>query len=535
MINCKKVENCFQDSQTYEYQLPVDAAAFLALLDDSWTTRCNYKLRRPVFISERKGVHIKGILAGDIIRVSFPDARSEENKNIFEYWLMDKFEDSKSPSPDRKGTYTKRPTSCKISNLDAWICKSEGIPYLTADILKRLQLDKLNKVLRAKAKEPLTSLAELSALPFATSRMLTESPGQFLLTSQSEISRVISDNTSGTCGSSKRVFYTKKDLDNTVSFFAAGISEMLLPGEKVMIQFPHTGPSCLADLIDQAVTKIGAESIPFSKEKSFGKQCVQLKEKRPDCYIGPPVFLLSLMRVYNYLYPEDTFPITRALISGDACPQNVITALESSLHTKLFPHYGSRECGLGGAITCPAHKGMHIRENHMIAEIIDSDLHPVSPGIWGELVITTIGLAAMPLIRYRTGDYTRILPDPCPCGSVTKRLDHISRIIGSDDFPLSMEILDNCLFTVPKLVDCQAAFTPEDDTLKIDALVLDNSCKESLENSLNIIFSPELLSTQGFLSARNSLPDRIQIHLRTTLYRPGSVPFHHGKRVIFHT
>ena len=100
--------------------------------------------------------------------------------------------------------------------------------------------------------------------------------------------------------------------------------------------------------------------------------------------------------------------------------------LEKALGSKLYPHYGSRECGLGGAVTCEAFEGMHLRENHMIPEIIDEKGNVLPEGEYGELVLTTIGADAMPLIRYRTGDYTRILP-PCPCGGVTKRLDIVSR------------------------------------------------------------------------------------------------------------
>ena len=83
----------------------------------------------------------------------------------------------------------------------------------------------------------------------------------------------------------------------------------------------------------------------------------------------------------------------------------------------------------------------------------NEDGNVLPDGAYGELVITTIGLEAMPLIRYRTGDYTRILP-PCPCGGVTKRIDTVSRREGE----ISMEALDSALFRIPELVDCRAAF-----------------------------------------------------------------------------
>ena len=127
--------------------------------------------------------------------------------------------------------------------------------------------------------------------------------------------------------------------------------------------------------------------------------------------------------------------------------------LEKTLGSKLYPHYGSRECGLGGAVTCPAFEGMHLRENHIIPEIIDEKGNVLPDGEYGELVITTIGADAMPLVRYRTGDFTRVLP-PCSCGGVTKRIDRVSRREGA----LSIEALDSLLFAIPGLVDYRAAF-----------------------------------------------------------------------------
>ena len=67
-------------------------------------------------------------------------------------------------------------------------------------------------------------------------------------------------------------------------------------------------------------------------------------------------------------------------------------------------------------------------ENHCITEIIDKEGNVLPDGQWGELVITTIGMEAQPLIRYRTGDHTRIIPGKCICGSEVRRLDFVRRI-----------------------------------------------------------------------------------------------------------
>ena len=353
----------------------------------------------------------------------------------------------------------------KTTRLDNWICEIESLPSLTREGLEALQLRRLNETLArlkirggvyAEYPDKLDNLKQLETLPFTTAAMLGEHPGAFLLTSQSEVSRVISGATSGTTGPAKRVFYTQRDTEHTVGLFTAGIGEMLNPGEKCLIGFPFTGPFGLGDLIAKAVERLGGVPIRAGFGQRWEELSALVAETQPETYIGFPVTLLGLARMYGV-----TLPIQRALVSGDACPKGVMDALEKTLGSKLYPHYGSRECGLGGAVTCPAFSGMHLRENHIIPEIIDETGKVLPEGEYGELVITTIGMEAMPLIRYRTGDFTRILP-PCPCGGVSRRIDAVSRREGE----ISMEDLDSALFAIPELVDYRAVF---DGRLHIDA------------------------------------------------------------------
>ena len=307
-------------------------------------------------------------------------------------------------------------------------------------------------------------MVQLQTLPFTTPEMLSANPGKFLLTSQSEVSRVISGATSGTTGAAKRVFYTERDTDNTIGFFAAGISEMLAAGEKCFIAFPFTGSFGLGDLIAKAVERLGGVPIRAGFGQTWREMCSLVRQTKPETYIGFPVTLLSLARMYG-----SDFPVQRALVSGDACPEGVMEELEKILGSKLYPHYGSRECGLGGAVTCTAFEGMHIRENHIIPEIVDEHGNVLPDGEYGELVLTTIGADAMPLIRYRTGDYTRILP-PCKCGGVTKRLGRVSR----KEDAISIEKMDSELFGISALVDYRVDYT---DKLQIDARLQDLSAK----------------------------------------------------------
>ena len=385
------------------------------------------------------------------------------------------------------------------TRLENWICEVEGLSALDRETLEDIQLRRLNELLaREKARggfykglpERLGSLAELRRLPFTTPEQLAENAPGLLLTSQAEVSRIISGATSGTTGPSKRIFYTERDIAHTVGFFAAGIGEFVSPGDTVCVAMPFSGPDGLGELICRAVERLGARPVRMGAGRSLDEQAEMLDTERPEAYIGMPVPLLGLIR-----WMGSTGSLRRALVSGDACPEGVTRELEQLLGTQLFPHYGSREMCLGGAVTCPAHEGMHLRENHVIAEIVSPGGEALPDGEFGELVITTVDMQAMPLIRYKTGDYTRFLAEPCPCGGVTRRLDTVRRARETPD----IVDLDSALFALPGLIDYSARL--DGGQLIVDAV--GTVTAEELEGAARALY-PALGVTAG---VRPASPD----------------------------
>ncbi len=374
----------------------------------------------------------------------------------------------------------------KRTNLDSWIEEIEGIGSLNREKLEALQLERLGELLK-KEKERngfygklpyvLSSLDELSSLPFTTADDIAEQGSAMLLVSQSEVQSIISDRTSGTGGKVKRIFFSKEDLNKTVGLFSAGISEMSESGEKILVAMPFSGPFGLGNLIAKAIESFGAVPIAPGDAVSFYDFSELVKRERPDAIIGSPVFTLSLLRILG-----GESPVKKALISADACPESVQNDLEKRLCGRVFPHYGSRECGLGGAISCMAHEGMHLRENHIIAEIIDSEGNVLPRGERGELVISTIGHSAMPLIRYKTGDITKIFAEPCPCGGVSLRLGSVIR---NDPAAKLIYALDNALFSVPNLIDYSLQKSGEGYLIRATAKT---DCKEELRVQARRVF-----------------------------------------------
>ena len=144
-------------------------------------------------------------------------------------------------------------------------------------------------------------------------------------------------------------------------------------------------------------------------------------------------------------------------------------------------------------------------KNHIIPEIIDETGNVLPEGEYGELVLTTIGADAMPLIRYRTGDFTRILP-PCKCGGITKRLDTVSRREGT----VSIEELDSLLFRIPALADYRVHLN---DQLRIEAY---GNCA-----------SPDPIR-----AAVTALYPQLEVHISLLPVTPDLRPAYPGKRYV---
>ena len=167
----------------------------------------------------------------------------------------------------------------KRSNIDAMICRQEKITDITRETINKIQLDKLNAVLKREKErqgfyrdlpERLESLDDLKTLPFTTESDLAQKGGRMLLCSQGEIQRIISEQTSGTTGAGKRVFYTEGDCEHTIELFMAGLGEFIYPGSRTMVAMPFSGPFVLIYNINASY------SIFFSVSylSSFATRCL---------------------------------------------------------------------------------------------------------------------------------------------------------------------------------------------------------------------------------------------------------------------
>ncbi|MBQ7195089.1 MAG: phenylacetate--CoA ligase [Bacteroidales bacterium] len=183
--------------------------------------------------------------------------------------------------------------------------------------------------------------------------------------------------------------------------------------------------------------------------------------------------------------------------------------IEDMLGVKAYNSFGMSEmCGPGVAFECREQNGMHIWEDYYIVEIVDPDtLEPVPDGTVGELVLTTLNREAMPLLRYRTRDLTRIIPGDCPCGRKHRRLDRMrgrsdDMIIlkGVNIFPIQIE---QVLMQYPELASDYLITleTAEDnDTMTVEVemkeqFIDDYALLQNMERNITARLRDEILIT----------------------------------------
>jgi len=125
--------------------------------------------------------------------------------------------------------------------------------------------------------------------------------------------------------------------------------------------------------------------------------------------------------------PARDFHLRAGIHGAEPFSDNFRAELERKLNYKVLDVYGLTETmGPGVAIECMEQNGLHLAEDHFIAEIIDPSTGEALPdGEWGELVITTVDREASPVVRYRTRDITRIVPGECACGRTHRRIDRL--------------------------------------------------------------------------------------------------------------
>ena len=290
------------------------------------------------------------------------------------------------------------------------------------------------------------STADLHKLPFLTKDDLREAyPYGLAGKPMSECVRIHS--TSGTTGKRVVAFYTQHDVDLWEDCCARAI--MAVGGDKedvVHVAYGYglfTGGAGLHG----GSHKVGCLTLPMSSG-STDRQLQFMTDLCSTILCCTPSYAAYLSESIHERGLQDQIKLKAGIFGAEAWSQKMREDIEKGLGIKAYDIYGLTEIsGPGVAFECEAQSGMHINEDHFIAEIINPETGEVLPeGSKGELVFTCITKEAFPLLRYRTRDICVLTREKCPCGrthiKMSKpmgRSDDMLIVKGVNVFPSQIE------------------------------------------------------------------------------------------------
>ena len=295
--------------------------------------------------------------------------------------------------------------------------------------------------------EDIKSIEDLHKLPFVTKADLREAyPYGLLAEPLKNCVRI--QSTSGTTGKRVVAFYTQHDIDLWEDCCARAITAAGGTDEDVcQISYGYGlftgGPG-----LNGGSHKVGCLTIPTSSGNTE-RQIMFIRDLNATILCCTPSYAAYLGESMKEmgLSPEE-IPLKAGIFGAEAWSEEMRQDIQKTLGIKAYDIYGLTELsGPGVSFECSAQTGMHINEDHFIAEVIDPDTGEVLPdGTYGELVFTSITKEAFPLLRYRTRDIVKLSHEPCPCGRTHVKMskprgrsDDMLIIRGVNVFPSQIE------------------------------------------------------------------------------------------------
>ena len=337
---------------------------------------------------------------------------------------------------------------------------------LSRDEIEKIQLERLKKTVkrvyekvsayRAKMEaagvtpDDIVTLKDIQKLPFTTKQDMRDNyPYGLFTVPKKELRRIHAS--SGTTGKPTVVGYTDHDLD----IWKECVARLAVAGgatdeDVAQICFGY-GMFTGALGLHNGLEKVGAAIVPSSTGNTE-KQLMYMKDFGTTLLVATPSYAMRIAEVAQQIGIDikNDLQIKTLLLGSELMTE----AMRKELYkvwgedVNLTQNYGMSELiGPGVSGECLELNGMHINEDHFIAEVIDPNTGEVlAPGEKGELVVTCITKEALPLIRYRTRDITRLMYEPCPCGRTTVRMENLSgrtddmlKIRGVNVFPSQIE------------------------------------------------------------------------------------------------
>lgn len=256
-------------------------------------------------------------------------------------------------------------------------------------------------------------------------------------------------SSSGTTGKPVIIPYTAKDVDDWAIMFArcyetAGITNK----DRIQIT-PAYGLWTAGIGFQLGAEKLGAMTVPMGPGNT-DKQLQMMMDLKTTVLTATSSYALLLAEEINKRGLRDQIHLKKGVFGSERWSKKMREYIRNELGVELYDIYGLTEIyGPGIGITCEKEQGIHYWDDYVYIEIINPETgEPVPDGETGEIVITTLVKEGAPLLRFRTHDLSRIIPEKCSCGRSYPRLDTIGgrsddmfKVRGVNMFPKQVEEL----------------------------------------------------------------------------------------------
>ena len=376
--------------------------------------------------------------------------------------------------------------------------------------------------------EDIKTLDDIRRIPFTTKQDLRDTyPFGMASVPLRECTRLHSS--SGTTGTPTVILHTQKDLEEWAAQVARNLWMVGLRPDDVFQNSSGYGMFTGGLGFQYGAERLGMLTIPAAAGNSI-RQIKFITDFGTTALHAVPSYVTRLYEVMQSMGvdPRRDTRLKVLAIGAEPHSEEQRRRIEEMMGVKAYNSFGMSEmCGPGVGFECQEQNGLHFWEDYYIVEIVDPEtLESVPDGEVGELVLTSLCREAMPLLRYRTRDLTRVLGRTCPCGRNHVRIDRMRGrsddmmvLRGVNIFPIQIEKI---LMTFPELAsNYLITLTTDEDN--------DNM---TVEVELEELFTDDYRRLQNLTNRiQRALKDEILLTPHVKLLPKGSLPVSEGKAV----
>lgn len=376
--------------------------------------------------------------------------------------------------------------------------------------------------------EDIKSLDDIRKIPFTTKQDLRETY-PFGMASVPLRQCVRLHSSSGTTGNPTVILHTQKDIDEWANAVARCLWMVGLRPDDVFQNSSGYGMFTGGLGFQYGAERLGALTVPAAAGNSL-RQIKFIKDFGTTAIHAVPSYVTRLYEVMQEtgVDPRRDTRLRVLAIGAEPHSEEQRKRIEQMLGVKAYNSFGMSEmCGPGVGFECQEQNGLHFWEDYYIVEIVNPEtLEPVPDGEIGELVLTTLNREAMPLLRYRTRDLTRVLGRTCPCGRNHIRLD---RMRGRSDDMMVLRGVNIFPIQIEKIL---MQFKELASNYLITLTTDEDNDNMTVEVELEELFTDDfqrLLSLEKEIKRR--LKDEILLTPHVKLVPKGTLPVSEGKAV----